>query len=76
MKRLWKLKNIFTLSEIQTIKYGVPQESILGPLLFLIYMNDWSWSIKNPKIHHFGDDTNLLYASSYLKDIRPSKEYF
>ena len=57
------------ISEIQTIKYGIPQGSILGPLLFLIYINDLSQSIKNSKIHHFTDDTNLLYASSSLKDI-------
>ena len=56
-------------SEIQTIRYGVLQGSILGPLLFFIYINDLSRSIKNSKIHHFADDTNLLYASSSLKDI-------
>ena len=56
-------------SEIQTIKYGVPQGSILGPLLLLIYINGLNRSIKNSKMHHFADDTNLLYASSSLKDI-------
>ena len=56
-------------SEIQTSKYGVRQDSILGPLLLLIYINDLSRSIKNSKMHHFADDTNLLYASSSLKDI-------
>ena len=56
-------------SEIQTIKHGAPRHSILGPLSFLIYINDLSWSINNPKIHHLCDDTNLLYSSSSLKDI-------
>ena len=56
-------------SEIQTIKHGAPRCSILRPLLFLTYINDLSWSINKPKIHHLCDDTNLLYSSSSHKDI-------
>ena len=46
----------------------MPQDTIRGPLLFLIYINDLSRPIKHSKIHLFADDTNLLYASSSLKD--------
>ena len=43
------------------VKHGVPQGSVLGPLLFLIYINDLHNCIENSHTFHFADDTNLLY---------------
>ena len=54
-------------SSIRNISTGVPQGSILGPLLFLIYINDLNKCIKHAKTYHFADDTNLLEVNSSLK---------
>ena len=48
-------------SKLKAVKHGVPQGSVLGPLLFLIYINDLHTSIKFSTTRHFADDTNLLY---------------
>ena len=56
-------------SDLKEINCGVLQGSILGPMLFLIYINDLHYSIKFCKDHHFDDDTNLINFNSSIKVI-------
>ena len=47
-------------SDLQTITHGVPQGSILGPVLFLIYINDFPDCTNFFKFTLFADDSSLL----------------
>ena len=44
------------------ISCGVPQGSIIGHLLFKIYINDMHQAVTSSKMHHFADDTNILFS--------------
>ena len=57
------------ISERMECGIGVPQGSVLGPLLFLLYMNDIYKVSKEFKMTLFADDTNLLYSRKNLKSL-------
>ena len=49
-------------SKLQTVTCGAPQGSVLGPLLFLIYVNDIQSAVSSATVKLFADDTNLFFS--------------
>ena len=56
-------------STVETIRCGVPQGSVLGPLLFLIYVNDIANVLQDNKLKLFADDTNLFLSSRSFHEL-------
>lgn len=73
--RVQKVSLDGVLSGECNIYHGVPQGSILGPLLFLIYINDLPECVPQINAVLYADDTTLGKAGSSLHDIDMSKEY-
>ena len=58
-----------TYSSFQTILSGVPQGSVLGPILFNVYLNDLFLFIKQATLYNYADDNTLACFSKTLPDL-------
>ena len=58
-----------TMSDKRSMPYGVPQGSILGPVLFVIYVNHLKSSTEDGHVTKYADDTTLCISSKTFQEL-------
>ena len=61
---------IDVFSDAETLQYSVPQGHILGPLLFLLYVNDLLQSLSEAGSYLYTDDTIIFYQHENVKKLK------
>ena len=67
--RYQKVKFNSYLSDALETKYGVPQGTVIGPILFLLYVNDITMCVKECRVNIFADDTMIYITGKNIAEM-------
>ena len=68
--RLWLVFDVSDVySEWIEVKYGVPQGSVLGPILFNIFINDLFYVIEKSTLYNYADDNTMAHSKNNITDL-------